>query len=53
MIGGRSDEIGLSCNSVTVDTDRMRLLLLWKGILSVHREVPRLERTTISARRVA
>jgi hypothetical protein len=53
MIGGRSEEIGLACNSVTVDTDRMRLLLLWKGALRVHREVPRLKSTTISARRVA
>ena len=53
MVGGRSDEIGLPCNSVTVDTDRMRLLLLWKGALRVHREVPRLKSTTISARRVA
>lgn len=53
MVGGRIDEVDLACNSVTVDTDRMRLLLLWKGALRVHREVPRLKRTTISARRVA
>jgi hypothetical protein len=53
MIGGRVDEVNLPCNSVTVDTDRMRLLLVWKGALRVHREVPRLKRTTIAARRVA
>jgi hypothetical protein len=53
MIGGRTDEVDLPCSSVTVDTDRMRLLLLWKGALRVHRDVPRLRRTTISARRVA
>ena len=34
---------------VTVDTDRMRLMMLWKGMHRVHRELPRLRCTTISA----
>jgi hypothetical protein len=49
QVHGRTQDLPLPCNTVTVDTDRMRLLLLWKGTLRVHREVLKLKRTTISA----
>jgi hypothetical protein len=51
-IGGEARELALSCNTVTVDTNRMRLVMLFKGMLRVHREVPRLRRTTITAQGV-
>ncbi len=48
LVAGQEQDITLPCNTVTVDTNRMRLTLLWKGMLRVHRQVPRLQRTTIS-----
>lgn len=49
IVGNDTHEIALDCNSVTVDTHRMRLVLLFKGMVRVHRQVPRLRRTTINA----
>jgi hypothetical protein len=49
-LSGPPREVPMSCDTVTVDTNRMLLLLLWKGMLRVHGEVPRLEATTLSAR---
>jgi hypothetical protein len=49
QVHGRTHELPLPCNTVAVDTDRMRLVLLWKGMLRVHREVLRLRRTSIAA----
>ena len=42
-------DVAMQCNTVSVDTDRMRLTLLFKGMLRIHRDVPTLRRTTISA----
>ena len=53
MIGDATRDVALECDTVTVDTNRMRLLLLFKGMLRVHREVPRLRRTTIGDAGVA
>lgn len=49
MIHGRTRQLPLPCDSLTVDTNRMRLLLVWKGMLRVHGEVMKLKRTTITA----
>jgi hypothetical protein len=40
-------DMQMNCETVTVDTNRMLLTLLFKGAMRVHREVPRLRRTTI------
>jgi hypothetical protein len=50
LVAGEQHDVPLRCNSVTVDTDRMRLVLLWKGMLQIHRKLPRLQRTTITDR---
>jgi hypothetical protein len=52
-VSERTHEVPLHCNSVTVDTHHMRLVLLYKGMLRVHRELQHVRRTTIAAAGVA
>jgi hypothetical protein len=48
LVANNTRDVALNCNTVAVDSERMRLTLLFKGMLRVHREVPRLQRTTIA-----
>lgn len=43
-VRAREEVVPMKLNSVTVDTDRMTLNLLWKGELPVHGEVPHVTR---------
>jgi hypothetical protein len=39
----RGEDLEMKLNTVTVDTDRMKLVLLWKADLDVHRELLKLK----------
>ena len=49
-VQGRQDVVPLTLNSVTVDTDRMTLHLLWKGVLLVHGLIPHVTRLEYRAK---
>jgi hypothetical protein len=43
QLTNRVQDISLKCNSVTVDTDRMQLFLIWKGEMYIHQEALNVE----------
>ena len=52
-VGGPLEPMKMALNTVTVDTDAMRLFLTWRGALHIHKRLPRLEFVTLDAEGIA
>ena len=48
-LGGPLEPLPLALDTVTVDTDAMKLLLTWRGAVRIHGKLPRLEFVTLEA----
>lgn len=52
-IGGPLEPMKMVLNTVTVDTDAMKLFLTWRGAVHIHKRLPRLEFVTLDAEGLA
>ncbi len=53
VVDGPPEPIPLELNTVTVDTDAMKLYLLWRGAMRIHGRLPKLAFVTLDAQGLA